>query len=219
MRFDAIYVSLYLVMLFVWPHQEEALRYSVVLYPVLIAQGFLLVTVIFQRIPDLRAPSAAAGVMAGALIISLLPMLAHNVMRFLVEVPEDLASVKHRSEWYSENSRYALYVTNLQLSIFAQLKEVNRIVPPQDCIFSMKPTIVTLLSDRMSYTPPKTTVDEKQFDAEIRKCRFAYVMPFTSPSYGVLSYPLARLGNRAKILAKLDDGQAQMETGLIEITP
>lgn len=219
LRFDAIYVSLYLVMLFVWPHPEEALRYSFVLYPVFIAQGFLLISMMSRRIPDLRGHSLALGVMAGTLIISLLPMLTYNVKRFFDEVPEDLAAVKHRSEWYNEDSMQAFYQENFQLRLFDQFREANRIVLPQDCIFSIKPTIVTFISDRMSYTPPKTTVDEKQFNAEIKKCRFAYVMPFTSPSFGVSSYPMARLGDRAKILTKLDDGQAQMESGLIEITP
>lgn len=219
LRFDAIYVAFYLVLLFVWPHPEEALRYSFVLYPILITNGFLLLSVLSRCLPGLRSHALIPGVVGGILITSMLPTLTYNVVRFFDAAPEDLAFVKHRSEWYSDSRMLAIDSANFQFRFSHHLKEVARIVPPQDCIFAIKPTVVTFYSDRDSYIPPKITDDDKQFGADIKKCRFAYILPFASPSFGLPFYPLARLGDKAKVLTRIDDERGQMEGELIQIMP
>jgi hypothetical protein len=219
LRFDAIYVLLYLALLFVWPHPEEAMRYSFVLYPILIANGFLLLSAVFQCVPGLGSQVLMAGVMAATLIISMLPTLIYNAGRFFDATPDELAFAKHRAEWYSESRTQAIANASFQLRLFRHLDEVDRIVPARDCIFAIKPTVITLIADRASFVPPKISDDDKHFGMGIKKCRFAYVLPFASPSFGLPLYPMARLGDKAKILTKIDDERGQMEGGLIEITP
>jgi hypothetical protein len=217
LRFDAIYVALYSVMLLLWPHPEEVTRYSFVIFPFLIADGFLLVYIVASRLFGGQRQMLLVGLFGGVWGILMLPTLLFDIGRFFEEAPSQLAFAKHRIEWYSGSREAAINSADFQQRFFRDLREADRIVSANDCIFSIKPPIVTLITDRISLPPPKTNVDEKQFDAGIQKCRYAYVLAFVSPSYGESLYPLGRLGGRAKTLTGLSTGNGEMEGGLIEI--
>jgi hypothetical protein len=218
LRFDAIYAGLYLLLLFVWAHPEEASRYALVAYPIFVVSGFLIVL----RVAEMLRSDAFAKLFPFVMVLILVMVLAPNWIlyteRYLEPVPEEISAAKHSAYWYALDSTSAIQNANFQTRLFRHLREVSKQVGPDDCIFSIKPTIVTLFTDRLSYAPPKLSVDAQSFDSGIQKCRYAYVLPFASPSYPAMLYPMERLGPRAKLISNTVDGAGQLDTGLLEIT-
>lgn len=220
--FDAIYFAIYLAVLLTWPHPEEAMRYASVLYPILLAYGFLILALVttipvVSKIQRLLAP-----LMAGLLVLAMLPTLISNIQNFFEPVEESLRASTHTGEWYGDNRGYAKLEITFHARLLEHLKDIKKFIPDDACIFSIKPTVISLYTDRASYTPPKISDSDDRFNEGIKKCRFAYVLPFSSPSYGVQLYPQNRLGTRAKILTTMrtsDSDGAIIVGSLIEILP
>ena len=219
LRFDAIYLGLYLLQLFAWAHPEEASRYALVTYPILAASGFLL---LYKLVAVLREAASAKYIPVAAILVlatAMIPSWIFIMQRFTEDVPSEVSAAKHTDYWYAENHWIASQNAQFQTKLIQHLKEIPKYVPANACIFAIKPTIVSLYADRPSFTPPKIAEDSAAFDAGIRKCHYAYVFSFSSPSYGAPYYPLGRLGERGKILSNFLDNAGQMDGGLVEITP
>lgn len=220
-KFDALYVAVYMGMLLAWPHPEEALRYSFVLYPIFVAYGFLLLTRISPQQGGLRSNSRVMGGVLALLVLAMLPTLIMNVRYSLAVVPDELSEAKHIPEWYGSNRPQAMQAAQFHARLIGHLKKISQLVPENECVFAIKPTVITLYSDRSSYAPPKISEDDDHFREKMKKCHFAYVLPFASPSYAAPLYPLARLGERARLLSAqhlYEDG-GQIVGALIEIAP
>lgn len=193
LRFDAIYVTLYLGMLMVWPHPEEALRYGYVLLPVLMAQGLVLLHAMWPV-----ALRRYAWVPVLLLALAVLPSLALMVQRFTEPLPSDAAAGKRTWGWFRGNRVEARQGALEHARTLAHLAELGQVVPPEDCVFSIKPPLVMLYASRVSKPPPKSSVSESRFKEEISHCGFAHVVPFGSPNFAEPFYPLERLGARAQ---------------------
>lgn len=207
LRFDGIYVGLYLALLVVWPFPDAAQRLGYVIVPVLLAQGGLLLHAVFAR----RMPAArlAAVFALGLAALPLLPTLALTVSRFIEPAPEGLALVRHTPGWYRVmDQRTGVLSVRFLTMILDDLPRAASRVPPGECIFAEKPTIVTLYSGRMSYFPPPYGIGDEQFRSAIGKCRYAYVLALTSPSFPEPLYPLRQLQDRVTPLSvvKPEDG-------------
>lgn len=194
LKFDALYVAIYGVVLLAWPHPEEAQRYAYVIFPVLLAHGALLLTAA-GGLP-LRAPALLLCVAA----ISLVPRLSMTVQRFADVLPPDLVAARRMSPWYLDDREQALRTVRIMLAIQRDFARTADYVPPGECVFCIKPAIMTLYSGRTSHTPPPTTTDDDAFERGISRCRFAYLNAGISPSFRQSLYPMDRLGDRARIL-------------------
>lgn len=196
LAFDALYVAIYLLMLLAWPHPEEALRYSYVLYPVLIAQAFLWL----RALPGCTVGSKSYEVVAPAALATLalvmLPTLALNIGSFFEEIPPEYREAKRTQEWYRENRQAAATSAIFHTRLIGHLREVKKLVPEGECVFAIKPTIVAFYTRRSSFGPPKSTETDDDFREKMRRCKYAYLLPGASPSYSEPFYPADRLGER-----------------------
>ncbi|HXZ97544.1 MAG TPA: hypothetical protein VEG37_10950, partial [Burkholderiales bacterium] len=200
LKFDAIYVTIYLAMVFAWPNPEP-LRYFYVVTPVLIAQGFLLVAKSAQSWLPMRNPAMIGGALAIILLMLLMPTLLLNIRYLLEPVPSEIAAGKHIAEWFDDDRKTAVVSAYFHTRLISHLKEISAFIPENECVFAIKPTLVTFYSRRSSYGPPKIDVSDQDFRLQMEKCRYAYFLPFESPSYGESFYPLSRLGYKAKIIS------------------
>lgn len=201
-RFDGLYGAFYALLLLGWPHPEEALRYSYVLYPLWIGQGMLLVA----NLPWRRTSAAARGaapvvLVAAGLALALAPSLAFMAGRFLEPVPPGLETARHTWDWYRLDREQARYRALRHARMLRHLKVVGPGLPADACVFSIKPQIVMLYARRVSVVPPKSEVTGEAFWNAMAQCRYVYAMPFASPSFREPFYPLARLGERARALS------------------
>lgn len=220
LKYDAIYFLIYVIMLMAWPHPEEALRYGFVVIPFFIAYGVMLLFSIRILQSGALQHLSAAGIVLALLGLAIVPTLAKNAQYSLEPVPNVLRESTHTAEWHIDNRQDALQNALFHSGLIAHLKEIITFVPEGDCIFSIKPTVVMLYTNRSSYGPPVISEKESEFNNKIMKCRFAYLLPFASPSYPVYLYPLDRLGKKAKILSakKLyDEGTSPTVGILVEI--
>lgn len=216
LNFDAIYVAIYLGMVFAWPNPEP-LRYFYVVTPVLLAQGFLLVVGLSQSGLRMGNPAIAQAVLAAILLLTLSPSFVINSRYFLQEVPLEIRAGKHTAEWFDDNRKIAIVSAYFHARLISHLKEINALIPENECVYSIKPPLVTFYSRRSSYVPPKIDVSDQEFWRGMEKCRYAYLLPFESPSFGESFYPLSRLGKRAKIISmkKIDPNDNLPPVGML----
>ena len=200
LKFDAIYLATYLAMVFAWPNPEP-LRYFYVVTPVLLAQGFLLVASLSQRGLRMGNPEIVQAALAIVLLLTLMPTLVINGRYFLQQVPPEISAGKHIAEWFDDDRKTAVLSAYFHARLYSHLKEINALIPENECVYAIKPTLVTFYSRRSSYVPPKIDVGDLEFWRAMEKCRYVYILPFESPSFGESFYPLSRLGKRAKIIS------------------
>ena len=200
LKFDAVYLAFYLAMVFAWPNPEP-LRYFYVVTPVFIAQGFLLINDFAQR--KLRPGDSAmvGGGLSIILLLTLLPTFVINGRYLLQQIPPEISAGKHVAEWFDDDRKTAIVSAYFHVRLISHLKEISALIPENECVYAIKPTLVTFYSRRSSYGPPKIDVSDQEFWQRMEKCRYAYFLPFESPSYGEAFYPLSRLGKRAKIIS------------------
>ncbi len=89
LRFDAIYASVYMPLLLVWPFPAEATRLSYALIPVLLVETFSMVRALGTR-QALIARMHPVSIL-GALTLAILPALLLTLHRFLEPLPQELA--------------------------------------------------------------------------------------------------------------------------------
>ena len=200
LKFDAIYLAIYLGMVFAWPNPEP-LRYFYVATPVFVAQGFLLLSDVTRSRLRIGDPRSIGMGLAIILILTLLPTFVINGRYFLEPVPPEITAGKHIAEWFDDNRKIAVVSAYFHVRLLQHLKEISALVPENECIFAIKPTLVTFYSRRSSYGPPKVDVSDQEFWQRMEKCHYAYFLPFESPTYGASFYPLSRLGKKAKIIS------------------
>ena len=220
LKFDAIYVAIYLAMVFLWP-SSGPLRYLSMLTPVFLAQGFILVVRLSQSGLWKGNPAIVSATLAVILMLALLPTFVINGRYFLQEVPPDIRIGKHMHEWYDDNRESAILTAFFQARLISHLKEINALIPENECVFAIKPPIVTFYSRRSSYSPPGIESSDQEFWRGMEKCRYAYFLPVNSAHFAEPLYPLARLGNRAKIISvkKKEPGDNLPPIGILaEIT-
>jgi hypothetical protein len=101
--------------------------------------------------------------------------------------------VRRTEDWYGDRYADALLFSRGYVATLRRLDAASATVPAGECIFAIKPALVTLLTDRISYVPPPAAASDAEFKDDIRKCRFAFLIPAHSPSYPEDLYPLRRL--------------------------
>ncbi len=219
LKFDAIYGLLYLAELFMWPHPEEAARYSFVLYPLFIGSGFLLLALLPKRMAEPGGRPYLTATAVVVMLLTVLPAAVHDLDLFNADIPPEIEAARHTQDWYTNSRYYAVADGYYYQRLFRHIGAIGEQVAPGECVYAIKPTLVTLFADRTGEGPPKISAGEAQFNAEIGKCRYAYVLPFPSPSFPQALYPMDRLGTRAKILSRLEGASGNIDGALIEIQP
>ncbi len=205
LRFDALYVAFYLGLLLVWPFPAEAERLEYVLVPVLLAQGALLL----HTFGDVRGKAGASRLLAGgvgALGLLIIPSLILTMQRYFLPPPRGYELVRHTPEWYGDDRLRATPAALVMAINFRTLRDVGSHVPQGACIFSIKPSVVTLYTERSSYLPPSAPVDDAAFQNGILRCRYLYPMALVSPSFPQPFYPLGRLAGRGTALLEAAGG-------------
>ena len=221
LRLDGIYAVLYGALLLVWPFPAEARRLSYVLIPILLVQGLLLLRWLGLRIDQARGRLLPA-LFACVLSIAILPTLILTVHRFNEPLPPDAAAARHTEDWYLDDRQQAANAAHSFTKILADLRHSGEMVSAEQCIFAIKPSVVSLYSGRSSRTPPPVSSSDEAFERGIAQCRYAYVLMYISPSFAQAYYPLSRLKERAYPLSVAQDGEgenAKTYAALVEIQP
>lgn len=221
LTFDALYVLVYGLLLLAWPHPEEARRYGYVLIPILIGQGALLLQTLANKSSGSLKNTLPVLVLVGATITTI-PSLLLTISRFTANAAPNLEAARRTEWWYESDRRDAEFKSRYLAYTMADMRHLAELVPPSECIFSTKPSIVMLYSERMAYVPPNASTSDTDFNEGIKRCKFAYLIAITSPTYPSPLYPAARLPNRLNMLSVVRDkgaeGKPMVFSALGEIT-
>jgi len=192
-RYAVLYCAAYFAILLIWPFPAEAPRFMWLLIPVLLGIAQL-------RLGSLQGTGAARilTLLLPLMIITIaLPEVLLTVQRFNAARQGNYPlEVRHLREWYEPDPEEAEAKAVEHLLFVASMQKVSALVPVKDCVFSIKPALVALYSQRRSRPPPPENSTDADFWKEVvnGKCPYVLMLNMHSPSFADL-YPLDRLGN------------------------
>ncbi len=199
---DGLYVSFYLLLILIWPFPGESQRFVFVILPILIVQGLWLLA----KFPSVyfmqkRVAFMPVVTLTGLAIVTL-PQLLLHMNRFTTPLPEELSSFRHTAGWYHPDPSVALYKVYHSARMVSALQKAAALVPPGNCILSIKPSIISFYTKRVSKSPPLASASLADFhlDLQERGCSYFFLVAFSSPTFNEPFYPLGRLNGRAKVL-------------------
>ncbi len=199
---DGLYVSFYLLLMLIWPFPGESQRFLFPVLPILMVQGFWLL----GKVPRFNLMGKrlvlAPLVTLAALALITLPQLLLHVDRFNTPLPAELSSFKHTAGWYQPDPNIAMHEIHHSARMVVALKNTARLVSPDDCIVSIKPSVVSYYTKRVSISPPAASTPLADFnrDMQHRGCSYFFLVAFSSPTFNEPFYPLGRMNGRVEIL-------------------
>ncbi|MHB8743641.1 MAG: hypothetical protein ACYC9L_11005 [Sulfuricaulis sp.] len=201
-KLDGFYAAAYLAMILIWPYPAEAKRFLFVVMPVLLVQAILLL----EWLPKMRIATLDIKpifILFVAVILIVIPDLALTIERFMVPLPAEYADYRRLPGWYAVDPNEARISVTMSKLLTMHLRGLSAIVPENDCIYSIKPSIVGYYSDRIGLNPPMPYFDQAAFNAYLKEnnCHYFYLMGFASPSFPEAYYPLERLHESLKIIS------------------
>lgn len=193
-KFDGYYVFAYLVLILLWPYPAEAARFVYVIVPILLAQSWMLFVELSRSSRFGHATKMRYAVVAAVAIVSL-PDVVLAARRFWTVPPVGLEEYRRQPEWYSMDLEDAKLEAAYAKALSDHMSSIATMVPPGECVFSTKPSLIGLLGSRISYTPPSMDTPDASFDSALaeRNCRYVFMIGFASPSYPTPYYPLERM--------------------------
>lgn len=189
-RFDAIYITLYIGVIIVWPFPSEMTRFLFVIVPMLLFYGFQFAGLMASRLDSALLSKAIAIGYIAVIAFVLLPPVGFIATRALAASPD---GNRFSPAWYvrSDINLASRRVRDDQYLIDAWSR-VRKFVPENECVYHIKPVPFMLFANRMSYAPPNAR-DVESFLAQANQCRFYYVTSYTSFPYDDAFYPMAYL--------------------------
>ncbi len=195
---DALLVAAYVGIITIWPFPAEGVRLVLPLVPVLLGELCICAAALPVPLPKRWASLPALAAIALA-VISALPQLIGLIGHFREELPAELEAYR-RSPYWQDAAPYDYRLLQLRVrrQIDANLQAIGGATTPQDCIYSVKPSVIGFHARRMSRATPLNlrlvTVPEQG------GCRFVYMLPFATPTYSAALYPLEAWRERLEIL-------------------
>lgn len=191
-KLDALFLGAYFAILLVWPFPAERVRFILPVVPIIVVQ--LLLSIYAWKLPQVRRGSVIALRFAIAVLaIMILPSFVLTVQRHAEPMPPELEAYRQSPEWYGTGSRdERLAAISQYRRLQVGFEEVAANVPSQDCVYSIKPSLVSLFARRNSYRSPLPNSSlGKVLDPTAVQCRYVHMLPFASPTFSEPLYPLA----------------------------
>jgi hypothetical protein len=200
---DGIYVFLYLCMVMSWPYPDEIMRLLFPIVPILLVQTSIFLKFIDEHWFTSKFPIGNS-IVGVTLLIILIPNLLLTASRLNVVVDETIIPPQYKKtyDWYHINLRQAINQVAFNYGIVSSLEDAKNHVPVDECVYSIKPTLVGLYMGRISKTPPGSSFDDNEYFkvTEQENCHYYYLVNATSPSYKESFYPYQRLDTKLELI-------------------
>ena len=192
-QLDALYLGAYFAILLAWPFPGERVRFVLPAVPILVVQ-LLLALHSFKPNHASKGSMLAARVAMAVLAVTILPTLILTVQRHFEPMPIELEGFRQSPEWYGAGSHDGR-LTDIFLfrRLQAGFEELRIHVPSQECVYSIKPSLVGLFAQRNSYrTPLPNSSLGLHLDPNAVVCRYVHISPLKSPTFPEPFYPIGR---------------------------
>jgi hypothetical protein len=188
---DAIYMALYMLLIWIWPYPDHIHRFIWPLMPMLM---FYAAETAAAAVSRVSAGSVALrnALMLVAMAIAL-PNWAVLVQRFRKDLPVDLSQYAG-SRFNLRTDRSDEAVSNILLfrEVASAIARAGALVPAGDCVTASNRDLMMLYGRRPSVFPPLPALDDATFDAAI-ECRYLFIQHAMSNPYLPDNYPAARV--------------------------
>ncbi len=205
---DAIYLLGYLALIVIWPFPGEMARFLGVILPLVLVHAALALRDGLARWAGEPARRAAWALISGMGLAVLVPQLALTAARFHEGAGPELGELRRSPMWFDQDTGTAVKTLRFAARLEDGLARVESLVPANDCVLSVKPSLVGLLGHRRAVYAPPSTVDDAAFRSELEHlgCRYLFLIDATTQSATRL-YPGERLAGELEELdvTRLDD--------------
>jgi hypothetical protein len=199
---DGFYVAIYLLVILFWPYPYELRRLLYPVLPILLAQGLLFALSLARRHAHSRVATVYPYVYVaifGLTLFSSTMTFAERVHQGLLPENRSYASM---AAWYVyPDQKQAAQRLKEQAALAATWREVPRYVPPEECVYHIKPASFMLYADRPAYATPFYRPQTGDYLKQASQCRFFYLGAYLYFPYTEVFYPERHIQHAAQVVA------------------
>jgi len=195
-KFDAFFLIAYLAILFVWPY-DSVYFVSRFLYPLFPLLVFYFINRYTLYITRYKCSLVTHILLFGVILISILPSSYQFLSRAYADVETELMPFRRDRQWLmTDDVEIAKILINNSYFTIKSLKEMQSIVPVNECIYSIQAPIIMLHAKRVSSILPHPEVSDEEFTKETSACNYVLAMPvYDAAGKYPEFYPVQRLSN------------------------
>lgn len=196
---DGIYVALYLMALVLWFQPAHLQRFLYIAFPILLVQGWLFVRYLAGWVTGSLRRTTQWGVFffyVISMFFVALPTLSLAVTRYFQTVPAPYADYAVTVDWYLEpNDAEAARKVMLRKAAIASMKNMEDVIPKDECVFSTMAPLVAFYSKRDDYDYPQQYLDNSVFRETLEKknCGYFFFTKLITPGFPEPFYPSERM--------------------------
>ncbi len=173
-KLDAIYVLLYLLVLFVWPHPFHMGRFIYPILCLLITYSFYSLYVCARRM-ELKRGGAAVSIAMVLVLAIVLPTLSYTWHRYQTGKESGYHQIK---EFYDiHDLKLAAQLAAINLSMILEMERMEKTTAPDAVILCFEPAYIVLLADRVG----------RQITIEKNSAGELYIQPARDADYVYLT--------------------------------
>jgi len=195
-KIDVYFLTLYLSVVFVWPFTDTYFV-SRFLFPVLPLLAFYIYLGLAGLIRHRTYRIFCISIILILTCMIGLPESWNIIQMATTSVGKDLDPYRRNRSWLSSASQeQAVKNAKGTKMLLTSLQEMQKFIPPDDCVYSVYTALVMLHSHRISGALPTPDVTDEEFDRHTADCRYIIALPLvdyarTYPEF----YPVTRLAN------------------------
>ena len=188
-----------------WPYPAEYERMLYPILPLILAQATRWLYEVAGLMGQPKLGHYALTALAFAILVAGIPHVVLVWTRLAADPGGVYAPYKRTLPWYFTDpvsaGINAGFLRGTADGLIA-IRESN-MVPADDCILSIKPSVISLYSHHRSLIPPSAAASDEAFADAIddSPCRYAFIMPIASPTFPTPYYPYERLKGRIRLVA------------------
>ena len=206
LRFDALYVLIYLCIIFAWPYPDHYGRFIFVILPLLLFYAFDGFRILLSLLMP-KTRSETMNLVAGASYLLILVILSTlGSLEIIKDIYHQHGTALHHiartPDWHLLPSHNrAEKITALE-KMLGSLQKVDQLTPSTACVSSGEPHFVHFYARRRSSRPLPESADENSFERSLHHCPFVFMMAVASipPSEFPAMYPFHRIEQEMLVL-------------------
>jgi hypothetical protein len=160
------------------------------------------------------ADSALRWLVPAALALMIAPEFQWILVRWSTSAADP--GWRHLPEWYGRDPVDDVGRVQMHTGLVSAIRRFGAAVPAGECVFAIKPSLVSLLARRSGYAPPAERLNDEEFGRQLedRGCHHFILLGFASPSFHAPYYPLGRI-ERLKIVDRATLGGSTQVIALL----
>ena len=196
---DAVYVGLYLCLIFIWNFSDQNVRFIYVVVP------FILFYIQYASEEYSSTISNNLSILIRSItplliVIIMLPSLSLIYSRLNSDLGESLNNITNDRNWLTGIDANRMHKHLMfKKKLIESVVETKTIVPQDECIYTIYQELVMLYGKRRSIVPPLEGASQQEFIEELTECRYIFVVASKYRDQKPM-YPIDRVKNTSWIL-------------------